>query len=92
MSYEDKEKGLGEKIAEIEASDMAPARKARLVARKEAQIRSVQAVKATCQYNGAAGYHNAGSDDRALDLARQAAAHPAFAEKAAELIRIIQGR
>jgi len=92
MSYEDKEKGLEKKIAEIEGSEMSPDRKARLVAKKRAQILSVQAIKATCQYNGAAGYHNAGSFERALELARMAAAHPAFAEMAAALIKIIQGR
>ena len=92
LTYEDKEKGLEKKIGEIEASEMSPERKARLVAKKRAQILSVQAIEATCQYNGAAGYHNAGALERALDLARLAAAHPAFAEKAAELIKLIQGR
>ena len=92
MSYGDKEKGLEKKIGEIEASEMAAPRKARLVAKKRAQIAGVQVVKATCQYNGAAGFHNAGSFERALDLARQSAVHPAFAEKAAELIKIIQAR
>ncbi len=92
MTYEDKEKGLEKKIGEIEGSEMSPERKARLVAKKQAQILSVQAIKATCQYNGAAGYHNAGSFERALELARLAADHPAFAEKAAELIKIIQNR
>ncbi|RPI99814.1 MAG: hypothetical protein EHM31_09425 [Candidatus Aminicenantes bacterium] len=92
MSYEDKEKGLEKRIEEIEASDMSTERKARLVIRKRVQILAVQATKATCQYNGAAGYHNAGSFERALELARMAATHPAFSEKAAELIKIIQGR
>ena len=92
MSYKDQEKGLEGKIGEIEASEMSADRKARLVAKKRAQILTVRATKATCQYNGAAGYHNAGSFERALELARSAAAHPAFAEKAAELIRIIQDR
>ena len=92
MTYEDKERGLEAKIGGIEGSEMSPERKARLVARKRAQILSVQATKATCQYNGAAGYHNAGSFERALELARLAAAHPAFAEKAAALIKIIQSR
>ncbi len=92
LTYEDKERGLETKIAEIEASEMSPDRKARLVARKRAQVLSTQVRKATCQYNGAAGYHNAGSFERALELARLAAGHPAFAEKAAELIKIIQGR
>jgi tetratricopeptide (TPR) repeat protein len=92
MILEDKEKGLEARIAEIEASEMSPERKVRLTARKQFQVASVRATKATCQYNGAAGYHNAGSDARALDLARQAAAHPAFADRAAALIKIIQSR
>jgi tetratricopeptide (TPR) repeat protein len=92
LSFEEKEKGLAKRIEEIEASEMAPDRKVRLVAKKRFQIASTQLTKATCQYNGAAGYHNAGNDERALDLARQAAAHPAFSEKAAELIKIIRER
>lgn len=92
LTYEDKEKALEKKTGEIESSEMAAARKARLVAKKKAQIAATRVIKATCQYNGAAGYHNAGSFERALALARLAATHPAFAEKAAELIKIIQAR
>ncbi len=92
MILEDKEKGLEGKIAEIAASEMSAERKERLTARKQAQIAAVRATKATCQYNGAAGYYNAGSFDRALDLARQAAAHPAFADKAAALVKLIRDR
>ena len=91
-ALEDKEQGLEKRIEEIEASEMAPERRTRLVIRKRVQILAVQATKATSQYNGAAGYHNAGSFERALDLARLAAAHPAFAEKAADLIRLILER
>jgi tetratricopeptide (TPR) repeat protein len=92
LSLEEKERGMEKKIEEIEAADMPQERKNRLVIKKKVQILSTQATKATCQYNGAAGYHNAGSFGRALDLARLAAAHPAFAEKAAELIKLIQDR
>jgi tetratricopeptide (TPR) repeat protein len=92
LSLEEKERGMEKKIEEIEASEMPPERRARLVVKKRVQILSVQATKATCQYNGAAGYHNAGSFERALDLARLAAAHPSFAEKAAELIKLIRER
>ena len=92
LSYEENERGLEKRIEEIEASEMAAERRARLVARKRFQILSTQLTKATCQYNGAAGYHNAGSPERALDLARLAAAHPAFADKAAELIKLIRER
>jgi tetratricopeptide (TPR) repeat protein len=92
LAYEDKERGLEDKIKEIEASEMAPERKTRLVVKKRVQILSTQLTKATCQYNGAAGYHNVGSFERALELAKQAAANPAFAEKAAELIKMIRER
>jgi hypothetical protein len=92
MALEDKEKGLEARVAEIAASTMAPERKARLAARKKAQAAALRATLATSQYNGAAGYHNAGSFDRALDLARRAAAHPAFAERAAALIKLIGDR
>ena len=92
FSLEEKERGMEKKIEEIEASEMTPERKARLVVKKRVQILSVQATKATCQYNGAAGFHNAGLFERALDLARLAAAHPAFAEKAAELVKLIRDR
>ncbi len=89
---EDRERELEKKIEEIEASDMAPERRSRLVAKKRFQILSTRLTKATCQYNGAAGYHNAGSFERALDLALRAAAHPAFAEKGAELVKMIRER
>jgi len=92
LAFEDRERGMGQKIEEIEASEMSPPRKARLVLKKRLQIEAVQATKATSQYNGAAGFHNAGSFGRALDLARLAAAHPAFAGRAAELIKLIQER
>ena len=92
LSLEDKERGMEKRIEEIEPSEMTPERRARLVAKKRAQILSVQATKATCQYNGAAGFHNAGAFERALDLARLAAAHPAFAERAAELLKLIRDR
>ncbi len=92
FSLEEKERGMEKKIEEIEAAEMTPERKARMVVKKRAQILSVQATKATCQYNGAAGFHNAGVFERALDLARLAAAHPSFADKAAELIKLIRDR
>lgn len=91
-TLEDRERSLEKKIEEIEASEMSQDRRIRLVVRKKVQIMAVQATKATAQYNGAAGYHNAGSFERALDLARLAAGHPAFADKAAELIKLIRER
>jgi len=90
--YWKRELGVEGKIKEIEKSEMAADRKTRLTRRKNAQRLSLQAVKATCQYNGAAGFFNAGQPEQALGLAELSAAHPAFAEKAADLVKRIRGR
>ncbi len=90
--FERKEREAEKRVLEIEASDLVPERKDRLIKKKQAQILVVQATKATCQYNGAAGFHNAGQFHKALALAEQAAAHSAFAERAAELIKMIKDR
>jgi tetratricopeptide (TPR) repeat protein len=87
-----KESELEKKIREIEDSTLGLERKERLIRNKRRQILETQAVRATCQYNGAAGFYNAGSPDLALPLAELAAAHPAFAEKARELVRMIKGK
>jgi len=91
-SFWKKELGLEKKMREIEESTLTPARKERLLLKKKRQILSVQATKATCQYNGAAGFFNAGSPELALGLAELSAGHPAFSERAAELIRLIKSK
>jgi tetratricopeptide (TPR) repeat protein len=83
---------LEKKIREIEGSPLGAGRKERLIRNKRRQILENQAVKATCQYNGAAGFYNAGSLELALPLAELAVAHPAFAEKAGDLVRLIKGK
>jgi tetratricopeptide (TPR) repeat protein len=90
--FEKRESEFEKKIREIESSTLAPARKERQIRNKRHQILATQAVKATCQYNGAAGFYNAGSLELALPLAEFAAAHPAFTEKAGELVRMIKGK
>lgn len=91
-SFWKKELGLEKKIGEIEVSTLAPERKERLLIKKRRQMASVQASKATCQYNGAAGFFNAGSPELALGLAELSAGHPAFSERAAALIRLIKSK
>ncbi|MCK7540825.1 MAG: hypothetical protein MZV63_63020 [Marinilabiliales bacterium] len=84
-------RALEKKIGEIEASEMA----ARSGATAWSSSKRVQVLarprrpRPRAQYNGAAGYHNAGTPERALDLARLAGRPSAFADKAAELIKII---
>ncbi len=92
VCYEQQESELEKKIDEIEDSELGPERKERLLKKKRQQIQTARATKATCQYNGAAGFHNAGRFELALDLAERARAHPLFTEMAAELIKLIKDR
>lgn len=91
-SFWKKELGLEKKIGEIEESPLSPERKERLITKKKRQMIAVQASKATCQYNGAAGFFNAGSPELALGLAELSAGHPAFTERAAALVRLIKSK
>ncbi len=90
--YGQRELALEKKIQEVEASELAPDRKARLIGKKRHQIQTAQATKATCQFNAAAGYHNAGNFAIALEMAELARTHPSFAELAADLIKMIKDR
>jgi hypothetical protein len=69
---------------------MAETRKAKFIARKEAQARLSGISKATAFYNAAAGYNNAGIPVLAEVMARQAAAHPAFAVLAEDLLKLLR--
>lgn len=91
-SFLKRERGLERRILEIEESTLSPERKERLVLKKKRQILSVQATKATCQYNGAAGFFNAGSPELALGLAELSAEHPAFSARAAALVLRIKSK
>jgi tetratricopeptide (TPR) repeat protein len=92
ICYEERERALEKKIEEIGASELGAERKERLLRKKRQQVLAVRATKATCQYNGAAGFHNGGKFELALELAERARAHPSFAEAAADLIRLIKDR
>jgi tetratricopeptide (TPR) repeat protein len=90
--YRNLEAGLDARIREIENSSMSLERKAKLILRKRAQLRTTALIKATCFYNGAAGYFNCGMVDKALAFAAYAAQDEAFATKAEELIKKIENR
>jgi tetratricopeptide (TPR) repeat protein len=76
---------LGEKLAEIKASTLSENRKAKLARRKQAQIDQALLLSATCFYNAAAAFVNAGLTDKALPCALKAASHPALKDKAQDL-------
>jgi tetratricopeptide (TPR) repeat protein len=90
--FENEEKAILTKISQIEESVMSDDRKARLLTRKKRQLETTRLTKATACYDAAAGYYNAGDPDRALIWARQAAAHPLFAEKAKAFLALIAAR
>ena len=87
--HEKTEAALRLKITELENSDMSEARKNKLILRKKTQVLQTRQTKATCLYNAAAGYFNGSELEKALALAQKAAQHPAFKEKAEELVNNI---
>ncbi len=80
------EKALREKIDEIKSAPLSDDRRARMLAKKETQLRIAQATRATAFYGGAVSWMNAGFKERARPLAEQAASHPQFKEKAEALL------
>jgi tetratricopeptide (TPR) repeat protein len=87
---EGSEDGIVAKIAEIRNSRLSEERKAKMLAKKEQQLKITRTTKATAFYDAATGYFNAGDKAKAMDLAGRAAAHPQFKAKAEELIKQIK--
>ena len=81
---------IQDRTREIKESSMDPDRKARLIARKDGQLRKIEQFKALAFYNAAVGHFNSGSKDKAAELAVRAAAHPTLKEKAEDLISRIK--
>ncbi len=90
--YKKQEAALAARIKEIGESPMLLERKAKLILKKKAQLRKTALTKATCFYNGAAGYFNCGEINKALVFAAYAAEDEAFAAKAEELIKKIENK
>lgn len=86
LCYESIEKALNKKIEEIKTSAFAEERKKKHILRKTIQLRKTILTKATCFYNAAAGFYNAGIKKAALAFAERATSHPFFKQKAGELI------
>lgn len=82
--YEQEELDLQSMASQIEAAELLPERKARLLARKKLQVEKARLTRATACYNAAAGFHNAGEFAIARAMAERAAFHPYFQAKARE--------
>jgi hypothetical protein len=80
------EAALGEKIAEIKGAPLGEARRAAMLAKKNAQLAVNRATRANACYNTAVSWFNAGASDKAKPAAEKAAAHPQFKDKAAALL------
>lgn len=78
------------RMAEIAASELPPARKARLTASKQKDIVSLQAQQARAALNAAIAYVNLGAPDKARPLAERAAVSPDLAEQARVLLERIR--
>lgn len=81
---------LNRKLKEIEDSSIQEERKSKFAVRSRAKIKRMNLKKATAFYNSAAGYLNAGNEEKALALADRASTHELFKDKVSELKKKIQ--
>jgi tetratricopeptide (TPR) repeat protein len=88
--YGIKEKMIQDRIEEIRDSGFSEERKKKHLARTTNQLRKIQLTKATAWYNAAAGFYNAGFQDKARQLAEKALTHDALKEKAKELLELMK--
>ncbi len=88
--YENQVHSIQARMKEIEASELSPERKQAQLRRKGAQLESVSLTRATTIYNAANCYFSAGKITEALRLAEEASSHPAFKQRADELISRIK--
>jgi len=88
--YEQNESSIRRKMEEIKGSSFSEQRKKNLISHKARQLQKTILSKVTAWYNAAAGYYNADKKEKAVQMAEKAAAHPAFKEKAEELIELMK--
>ncbi len=84
--YEDQQAGLETKISDIWNSRMADGRKSALLKRKAAQVEKVNLAMAAAFYDAGAAYINFGQKQKAAEMAERSAGHPAFRQRAEDLI------
>jgi tetratricopeptide (TPR) repeat protein len=82
--------GLRKEIASIQASNGDPDRKARQVARREAQIEAFAGMLATSWFNIAVASFNLGSRDEARLYAQRVVDDERFAERARDILKRLQ--
>ncbi len=82
--------GLKKEIAQIEASSWDPARKARQIARREAQITGAARMLATSWFNISVAHFNLGSRDEARQYAERVVDDEQFSERAREILKRLQ--
>jgi tetratricopeptide (TPR) repeat protein len=87
---DDEEAGLAAKIADIQKSKLAQARKNALLRRKMHQLENARLAKGSAFFNAGAEYSNCGQKQRAVEMATRAAEHPSFKQKAEDLISRIK--
>lgn len=78
------------KIEEIKAAEMAADRKARLIAKKEQQLKVNQLTRATACFEAAVSFLNAGNAVKTISYARRAGEHPQYASAAEDLLKKIK--
>ncbi len=88
--FELNETALKTKIEEIKGSKLSDERKAKLLAKKEQQIKATQTARAAAFISAAASFANAGDKVRARDMAARAAEHPQFKARADEILKEIK--
>jgi len=84
------EAAIAAKIEEIRAANMASDRKARLLAKKEQQLKVNQATRATADFEAAISFFNAGNAAKAAAHAKRASEHPQFKSAADEILNKIK--
>jgi tetratricopeptide (TPR) repeat protein len=88
--YEIQEGSIQKKMDEIKDSAFSKERKKKHLARKMSQLKKIQVSKATSWYNAAAGFYNAGYEQKALQLVEKATSHSALKEKAEKLLNLLK--
>ncbi|MCP2618904.1 tetratricopeptide repeat protein, partial [Candidatus Aminicenantes bacterium AC-335-A11] len=89
-TYETLENFVKRRIERIRNSSISEERKNKILHKLEKKLRKFSFLKATSFYNASAGFFNAGKKDKALILAKRAMKHPAFIEKAKNIISKIK--
>jgi tetratricopeptide (TPR) repeat protein len=88
--FEREEVTLQQELATVRAAQMAPERRARLVARREQQLAADARMRATVWYNAAAANFNLARTDEARRFAEKVAGDTVFGERARSLLERIK--